>query len=167
MLTLRNKTHLTQSEGTPFTTAPLNDLLGPESFTSFGKDLLISTSDMSKLPLSKLQKLYLTNLKKVSGIIESPISPHISIADMTSGFRKWKESTTSSPSQRHGGDYKSFLVSDRNDKNPEHSDFDQAILQTINTIINATIISSVPLMRWLTSLVVMIEKYQPYLESII
>ena len=147
MLTLRNKTHLTQSEGTPFTTAPLNDLLGPESFTSFGKDLLISTSDMSKLPLSKLQKLYLTNLKKVSGIIESPISPNISIADTTSGFRKWEESTTTFPSQRHLGQYKSFLVSDSNDNNPEHADFDKDILQTINTIINATISSGIPLIN--------------------
>ena len=103
MLTLRNKEHLSQSEGTPFTTAPLKDLFGPDSFTPFAKALLTGTADMSKLPLSKLQKLYLTNLKKASGIIESPISPNISIADMTSGFRKWKESTTTSPSQRHLG----------------------------------------------------------------
>ena len=77
---------------------------------------------------------------------------------MTSGFHKWKESTTTPPSQRHLDHYKSFLVSDRNDNNPEHADFDKDILQTINTIVNATISSGMPLTRWLTSLVVMIEK---------
>ena len=77
---------------------------------------------------------------------------------MTSGFRKWKKSTTTSPSQRHLGHCKSFLVSDSNDDNPEHIAFDNAILQTINTIINATIASGMPLTRWLTSLVVIIEK---------
>ena len=66
-LTLRNNTHLSQSEGTPFTTAPLKILLGPDSFTPFGKALLIGTADMSNIPLSKLQKLYLNNLKKTSG----------------------------------------------------------------------------------------------------
>ena len=88
MLTFRNKAHLSQSEGTPFTTAPLKDLLEPDSFTPFGKTILTGTADMSKLPLSKLQKLYLTNLKKASGIIESTISPNNLVADMTSGFRK-------------------------------------------------------------------------------
>ena len=77
VLTLRNKAHLSQSEGTPFTTAPLNDLHGIDSFTPFGKSLFTGTSCMSKLPLSKLQKLYLTDLQKASGIIESPISPNI------------------------------------------------------------------------------------------
>ena len=158
VLTSRNKEHLSQPEGTPFTIAPLKDLLGPDSFTPFGKDLLTGQADMSNLPLSNLQKLYFANLKKASGVLESPISPHISIEDMTSGFRKWKESTTTSPSQRHLGHYKSFLVSDSNDTKTEHANFDKAVLQTINTIINATIASGVPLTRWLTSLVVMIEK---------
>ena len=158
MLTLRNKAYLSQSEGTSFTTSPLKDFLGLDSFTPFRRDLLTGTADMPKLPLSKLQKLYLTNVKKSSGIIESPISRNISIADMTTGFRKWKESTTTSPSQRHLGNYKSFLVSDSNHNNPEHADFDKDILQTINKIINATIASGVPLARWLTSLVVMIEE---------
>ena len=49
-------------------------------------------------------------------------------------------------------------MSDSNNNNPEHADFDKDILQTINTIINATIASGVSLTRWLTSLVVMIEK---------
>ena len=88
MLTSHNKEHLSQSEGTPFTIASLKDHLGPDRFTPFGKALLTGTADLSKLPLSKLQKLYFANFKKASGVLDSPISPHISIEDMTSGFRK-------------------------------------------------------------------------------
>ena len=77
VLTLRNKAHLSQSEGTSFTISLLKDLLGLASFTPFGKVLLTCTEDMSKLPISKLQKLYLTDLEKASGIIESPIFPNI------------------------------------------------------------------------------------------
>ena len=133
-------------------------MLGPDSFTPFGNALLTSTIYMTNLSLLKLQKLYFTNLRNASGSLASPISPHISVADMTSGFRKWKERTTTSLLQRHLGHYKYFLVSDSNDDNLEHSDFDKSILQTINTIINTIIASRVPLRRWLTSLVVMIEK---------
>ena len=158
VLTSRNKEHLSQPEGTPFTIAPLKDLLGPDIFTPFGKALLTAKVDLSKLPLSKLQKLYFANLQKASGVLESLISPHLSIEDMTSGFRKWKENTTTSPYQRHLDHYKSFLVSDSNDTNIEHAIFDKSILQTINTIINATTASGVPLTRWLTSLIVIIEK---------
>ena len=77
---------------------------------------------------------------------------------MTTCFRKWKESTTTPPSQIHLSNYKAFLISDSNDEKTEHITFDNAILQTINTILNATIASGVPLTRWFTSLVVMIEK---------
>ena len=88
VLTLRNKEYLSQPEGTTFTIARLKDLLGLDSFTPFGKALLTGKADLSKTPPSKLQKLYFANLKKTSGVLESPISPYISIEDMTSGFRK-------------------------------------------------------------------------------
>ena len=74
VLTSRNKEHMSQSEGTPFTIAPLKDLLGPNSFAPFGKALLTGTVDLSKLSLSKLQKLYFVNLKKRPEFL-SPQSP--------------------------------------------------------------------------------------------
>ena len=83
--------------------ASLKDMLGLDSFTPFGNALLTNTADMTNFPLSKLQKLYFTNLQNASGSLAFPISPRISVANMTSGFLKWKESTTTSPSQRHFG----------------------------------------------------------------
>ena len=145
MLIYRNKAHISQPEGTSFTIAPLKEMLRPESFTPFGNTLLTGTIDMTTLPLSKLQKLYFNNLQKTSGTLTSPLSPHILIEDMTTAFRKWKEITTTSPSHRHLGHYKSFLVLDSDDAKPEHIAFDNTILETINTIINAIIASGVPL----------------------
>ena len=77
---------------------------------------------------------------------------------MTRGFKKWKENTTTFPSTRHLGHYKSFLVYDRQDNDPDHCSFNHHILQTINTIINETIESENPLQHWLSSIVIMIEK---------
>ena len=128
VLTSRNKSNLSQSEGIPFIVAPLKDILGPDSFIPFGNALLTGTVNITNLPWSKLQKLYFNNLQKVSGSLSSPIFLHIPVGYMTSGFRKWKESTTTSPLHRHIGHYKSFLVSDSNDENPEHIAFDNTIL---------------------------------------
>ena len=77
---------------------------------------------------------------------------------MSQGFKKWKESTSTSPSNRHLGHYKSFLVSDGTENDEKHSSFNHQMLQTFNTILNATIESGIPLTRWLSSIVVMIEK---------
>ena len=153
-----NKAHLSQPEGTPFTISPLKDILGLDSFTFFGDALLASTASIDTLPLSKLQKLHFLYLTNTSDLLSSQLSPHISIDDITSGFWKWKENTATSPPHRYLGHYKSFLVSDSNDNKPEQASFDKSILQTINTIFNVTISSGVPLTRWLTSLVVMINK---------
>ena len=72
----RNKEHLSQSEGTPFAIAPRKDLLWPDSFIPFGKALLTGIADLSKLPLSKLQKLYFDNLKKHPDFlsVQSPLT---------------------------------------------------------------------------------------------
>ena len=70
-----------------------------------------------------------------------------------------EESTSTSPSNRHLGHYKSFLVSDGKENDDAHSSFNHQMLQTFNTILNATIESGIPLTRWLSSIVVIIEKF--------
>ena len=94
---------------------------------------------------------------KITFILSSPLHHHISLTDMTQGFKKWKESTTTSPSTRHLGHYKSFLVSDGKDNDTDHCSFNTRMVYAFNTIINATIESGHPLKRWLSSIVIMIE----------
>ena len=50
VLTSRNRSNLSQSEGTPFIVAPLKDILGPDSFIPFGNALLTGTVNITNLP---------------------------------------------------------------------------------------------------------------------
>ena len=154
----RNCAHLSQAQGTLFIIHPLKQLLGKVSLTPFDNSLLLGNADRVTILLTFLQKLYLSGLRKSSTNLSSPLYHHISLADMTQGFKKWKESTTTSPSTRHLGHYKSFLASDGIDNNTAHCSFNNQMLQTFNTILNATIESGTPSTRWLSSIVVMIEK---------
>ena len=141
MLTsLKDKVHHSQIH-------PLKQLLGKDSLTPFGNSLLLDNADLDNIPLTSLQKLYLSELRKSSANLSSPLHHHIFLADMTQGFKKWKESTTTSPSIRYLGHYKSFLVSDIKDNDTAHCSFNNQILQTFNTILNATIASGTPLTR--------------------
>ena len=160
-----NRAHLSQAQGTHFTIYPLKELLGQDSLTPFGNSLLLGKTNLTHLPLPSLQKLYLSELRKSSSALSSPLHHHISLSDMSQGFKKWRESTSTSPSNRHLGHYKSFLVSDGKENDDEHYSFNHQMLQTSNTILNATIESGIPLTRWLSSIVVMIENKFPTLQE--
>ena len=77
---------------------------------------------------------------------------------MSDGFKCCRESTSTSLSKRHLGHYKNLLTSDGNDKNKSITHFNASMLQLHNTTINASISIGVPLIRWTTSEVIMIEK---------
>ena len=55
----RNRAHLSQAQGTPFTIHPLKELLGQDSLTPFGNSLLLGKADLTHLPLTSLQKIIL------------------------------------------------------------------------------------------------------------
>ena len=60
----RNMRHLNKAQGTPCTIEPLQSLLGLDSRTTFGNSVLDGTVHFSQLPLTKLQQLYFTEMKK-------------------------------------------------------------------------------------------------------
>ena len=130
-----------------------------------GNSLLLGKADLKHIPLTSLQKLYLSELRKPSDVLSSPLHHHISLSDMSQGFKKWKESTSTSPSNRHLGHYKSFLVLDGKANDVAHSFFNCQMLQNFNTILNAIIESGTPLTRWIPYIVLMIEKI-PYTPRI-
>lgn len=79
LLVSHNKPHLSQAQGTLFIITPLKYLLGIDSFTQFGDDICQDTANIDFLPLSKLQILHLSNLKKILGSLSFPLSHNISI----------------------------------------------------------------------------------------
>ena len=122
------------------------------------KKVLDRSVNLTNKNLSPLQQLFFKQLKKQSGILTSPISKHISIKQRFDGFKYWRESISTSPSKRHLDHYKSLLTSDGNEKNKIITHFNASTLQLHNTLINASISIGVPLVRWTTSEVIMIEK---------
>ena len=154
----RNKRHLHQAYGTSCIVEPLASLLGYNSFIHFGNKVLDGSVNLTNKNLSPLQQLFSKQLKKQSGLLTSPISKHISIKQMSDGLKCRRESTSTSPSKRHLGHYKSLLTSDGKENNKIITHFNAFMLQLHNTLINASISTGVPLTRWTTSKVIMIEK---------
>ena len=62
----RNIEHLNQAQGNPCTMLPLPTLLGDDSFTPFGNDILNGTANFKNLQLTNIQKAFFHNLRKHS-----------------------------------------------------------------------------------------------------
>jgi hypothetical protein len=102
----RNIKHFRQAHGTPFTTSPLIEILGDNGCNEAALAIL-----NGKIPdgISKYPKLILQKLKRVRHSI--PLI--FTLEDMSEGFRKWKEQTTTSPSGKHLGIYKALVIAHR------------------------------------------------------
>jgi len=121
-------------------------LLGKDSFTKFGNELLQDTVDLENLGLTSLQKIYFKEVKKQLGSLQSQLSYTISIKEMINRFKKWREQTPTSPCSRHLRHYNALLTFD-DERDKELDDFNVEILTVYNTIINAALTLCTPLTR--------------------
>ena len=154
----RNIEHLNQAQGTPCTIPTLSTLLGYDSFTPFGNNILNGTTNFENLQLINIQKSSFLNLRKHSSTNSSKINNHITVKEMSEGFKKWQEKTSISPSLRHLGHYKCLLIPNNNTNDFTIKYFNTTMLSIHNTIINAPLAIGTPLERWTTSEVIMIPK---------
>jgi hypothetical protein len=99
----RNRIHFAQADGTPFTRAPLSTALSFSGVTKAGEQILNGTGMPENTPPSAAA--ILAELKRV----RTPLPHHITLSAMIQGFAKWRESTTTSPSNKHLGIYKSLI----------------------------------------------------------
>ncbi len=111
--------HFSEAHGTPYTIPPLSDLLKPDSLTPFGRQVLNGTADLPRLTISYHTKLLLQH-QQAWQQSHLPRFHDITFDDMIAGFRKWTERTSTSPSGRHLGIYKS-LIKDANKKKPKQT----------------------------------------------
>ena len=154
----RNRQHLNQVEGTPFTKEPLRSILGINACTEASDKRLTGSFQYETIKTTFLQKQYLKDLRKHKGELTSNIENYISIDEMKQEFSKWKETTSISSPHRHLGYYKALLVSDGRYNDEEIKSNTQKKLEIHNILINACIYLRTPLKRRLTSIAVMIEK---------
>jgi hypothetical protein len=102
----RNIEHFSQADGTPFTVSPLIDILGEDGCSPIALQILEGNipHNLPKIPTLLLQKLQR---------VRDPIPITFSLQDMCDGFSKWREKTTTSPSNKHLGIYKALIAADK------------------------------------------------------
>jgi len=100
-------THFSQAKGMVFTQAPLQDLINDECTSEYAQAILQGTVDIDNLPVDEYTKALLVNLKSKVGPLEKMMTS-LDTEELIKGFKLWPKHTTTSPSGRHLGIYKSL-----------------------------------------------------------
>jgi hypothetical protein len=112
----RDLHHYNQAEGTPCTTQPVKDWLGPSGTTPMC-DSWIRGSVPPEVPLASPEtQALLNNLRCTSP--PTPVDDHVTIDDYKEYFGKWDESTSTSQ-DRHLGHWKMLISHTAQNKFPE------------------------------------------------
>ncbi len=101
-----SRTHFATAQGTPFTIEPLSRLLNYDGIMKFGNLVSQGRANLEELPLDEATQALLNHLKSKQTNQET-IHPLV-YKDLQNGIKKWPEKTTTSPSGRHLGIYKSL-----------------------------------------------------------
>ena len=156
----RNVSHFGQAEGTPFTVSPLLDMFGYTGMTECGKALIqdgtIPTHDDTSLATA------FTILERLG----EDSSNHQTLSDLLTyekfhtTIKKWNEATSTSPSGRHLGHYKSLISLDSYSSKYTEEDPDPgpAILMVLYQIAASAFQAGIKLNRWTKITTCMIEK---------
>jgi hypothetical protein len=147
-LMARNQRQFGQAKGTAFTCAPLAELLPWEGDTHAAE--LILRGDYTNDELGDVTQLLLNYCESVSPLYA--IEPEITLAAFTGKLRIRRESTSTSPSGRHLGHYKtlsrSIAYACDIDERDELDTFCLALLQAHLDIINYCLRHCYSLTRW-------------------
>ena len=141
----RNKQHFHQATDTPFGGSPMDsmlfDLVSYSGMNTAAKEIVEGTflatygNNLELLPETEqlIKELAMPEEIKVLG---KKISYKVTEADFISGFKGWKECTSTSPLGHHLGHYKAMINDPDRKKKPElrdHTmDFVELMVNTIN-----------------------------------
>ena len=141
----RNQRHFNQCAGTPFTVGRLRQIEWAAD-TPLAEQILNGTIK----PNTISDDLRIQQILQTCTQIGDVISDHISVHDLQQLFKKWRETTTTSPSGRHLGIYKAIFVESQKD--------DATIRNNITTMINLLVQNGIGLDRWRNVTNMMIHK---------
>lgn len=144
----RNRLHFKQAHGTPFTIPPLSDTLGDSGCT----DEAIAILHDDETPTIQAHHAAIALLDECKAQ-RTPISHQLPIEAMIAGFSKWRESTTTSPSGKHLGIYKSICIAHKhNIRTPSESHDGESTANNLvyiqNSLINLAIKHCHTYQRW-------------------
>jgi hypothetical protein len=154
-LMLRNRMHFGQAQGTPFTVPPLADQLDWKASTPTAEAILVD-SFTPPTEVSVICTHVLTACKAITTLDQQPAA--LTLEAFTGKVKKWRETTTTSPSGRHLGRYKAlfslgtYIPQAKEDDEPgDHEIFESKqteIAQVIVQLINFCIQRGHVLDRW-------------------
>jgi len=99
--------HFSQAHETVFTQEPLQSLINNECSSEYAQQILAGTAPIDNLNVNKYTKVLLHHLKSKTTPDEPTLLP-LDPKALIQGFKKWPEHTSTSPSGRHLGIYKSL-----------------------------------------------------------
>jgi len=103
----QHRQHFSQADGTIFTQEPLRTLVNDECTSEYAHQILEGTADITSLPVDKYTKDLLRQLKSKVPPTKNTQHP-LDKEALIKGFKTWPEKTSTSPSGRHLGIYKSL-----------------------------------------------------------
>jgi hypothetical protein len=154
----RNRRHFRQAQGTTFTKPPFSTSLNWQADTN-AADLILE-GDYDTTDLDDVTALLLRHCERVTEL--NTIPHQLTIEDSVSKLKIWCESTSTSPSGRHLGHYKTLLkplTSDDLEYNEDQLNADRnALLHAHLNIINYCLKHGYSMERWKDILNIMILK---------
>jgi hypothetical protein len=150
-LMLRNRMHFGQAQGTPFTESPLADHVDWTA-TSPSSDEILEGSYVPSATLSQLCHSVLSACRATAPPDDLPAE--LTIPEFEGKIRRWRETTTTSPSGRHLGRYKALYsrgthsIADDEKAQKRFLHQQQEIASVILQIINFCIRTGHVLSRW-------------------
>jgi hypothetical protein len=107
-----NRTWFRQATDTPFGNGELFHLLGYDGLTEEASAIVSGTCiSYMGIPMSRELQTFLEECRRPGSVKE--VSSFITIDAFTETVKEWKETTSTSPSGRHLGHYKTALLNDR------------------------------------------------------
>ena len=153
LLIEQNAKHFSQADGTPFTKPPLTNLFGKYGTNKQSKRLLDGKLDIDPIETTEAVKALLSEMKRVAPA--GDVNSEVTSADVRSGYKKWRESTSTSPSGLHLGHEKAlFKYEDKESKNK----LSDRIFKIKVKLLNAAIEHGHVYSRWTKVVNAMIEK---------
>jgi hypothetical protein len=166
-LQIRNRSHFGQAQGTPFTESPFVESLDWQATSSLSDQILAGSTNITLTEVPQCQAL----LHACRAASELDLLPDVITLDEFKGkIQSWRESTSTSPSGRHLGRYKSLFAKGFNPEAPPDCEYSEnaeddflpnaqhRIAESIVSLINYCITTGYVLERWKTIVNTMIFK---------
>jgi hypothetical protein len=110
ILTTDGQNHFRQAADTPFVTGPIADKLGPFDDNEHSDSILQGTFDSTNLTTVSEVRAIIKGMRYPDPDIPTPTIPtNISVDQFAAAIKHTRESTSSSPSGRHYGHYRTLL----------------------------------------------------------